>query len=276
MVTQEIEITPSIYAGGGAPLLFILGPCVIENEQHTLKMAEALKEICQQLDIPMVFKASFDKANRTSINSYRGPGLRKGLEILAKVKEKYQMPITTDIHQLDQVEEVSSLADIIQIPAFLCRQTDLIVAAASTGKAINIKKGQFIAPWDVSNIIQKATSTGNNKILITERGTCFGYNNLVVDMRSLSIIREMGYPVIFDTTHSLQLPGSMKTSTGGQPQYIPLMARAAAAAGIDGLFMEVHDNPEKALCDGPNSLKFSKLKELLKTVIEIDSVLRKV
>ena len=274
-MTQKVKISTSISVGGGAPLLFILGPCVIENEQHTLQIAEALKEICFHLDVPLVFKASFDKANRTSIKTYRGPGLDKGLKILAKVKEKFQLPITTDVHQADQVEEVSQLADIIQIPAFLCRQTDLIVSAASTGKAINIKKGQFLAPWDVSNIAQKALSTGNDKILITERGTCFGYNNLVVDMRSLAIMRELGRPVIFDASHSLQLPSMRQTSSGGQPQYIPMIARAASAAGIDGLFIEVHPDPEKALCDGLNSLKISQLKDLLKTAKEIDGIVRK-
>jgi 2-dehydro-3-deoxyphosphooctonate aldolase (KDO 8-P synthase) len=273
--TNTVKITPSISAGGGAPLFFILGPCVIENEQHTLYMAQAIKEICSQLNIPFIFKASFDKANRTSIQSYRGPGIQKGLAILTKIKEEYEVAITTDVHQVSQVKDVAPLVDIIQIPAFLCRQTDLILAAAETGKAINIKKGQFIAPWDVENIIKKANSTGNKNVLITERGTCFGYNNLVVDMRSFAIIRELGCPVIFDVTHSLQLPSGKKTCSGGQPEYIPIMAKAAVAAGIDGIFMEVHNNPEKALCDGPNSLELSQLKNLLKTILQIDIVIRK-
>jgi 2-dehydro-3-deoxyphosphooctonate aldolase (KDO 8-P synthase) len=273
--TNTIKITNSLNAGSGAPLLFILGPCVIESENHTLHMAQSIKEICEQLSVPFVFKASFDKANRTSIQSYRGPGIHKGLDILMKVKDKYRVAITTDVHQVDQVANVARQVDMIQIPAFLCRQTDLIVAAAETGKPINIKKGQFISPWDVENIIKKVHSTGNKNVLITERGTCFGYNNLVVDMRSFAIIRDLGCPVIFDVTHSVQLPGGKKTCSAGQPQYIPLMAKAATAAGIDGIFMEVHNNPKKALCDGPNSLELSQLKKLLQTILQIDSIIRK-
>jgi 2-dehydro-3-deoxyphosphooctonate aldolase (KDO 8-P synthase) len=238
-------------------------------------MAQSIKKICDQLSIPFIFKASFDKANRTSIKSYRGPGIHKGLDILMKVKDKYRVAITTDVHQIDQVANVARQVDMIQIPAFLCRQTDLIVAAAETGKPINIKKGQFISPWEVENIIEKASSTGNKNVLITERGTCFGYNNLVVDMRSFAIIRDLGCPVIFDVTHSVQLPGGKKTCSAGQPHYIPLMAKAATAAGIDGIFMEVHDNPEKALCDGPNSLELSQLKKLLQTILQIDSIIKK-
>jgi 2-dehydro-3-deoxyphosphooctonate aldolase (KDO 8-P synthase) len=273
--TNTIKITNSLNAGSGAPLLFILGPCVIESEHHTLHMAQSIKKICDQLSIPFIFKASFDKANRTSIKSYRGPGIHKGLDILMKVKDKYRVAITTDVHQIDQVANVARQVDMIQIPAFLCRQTDLIVAAAETGKPINIKKGQFISPWEVENIIEKASSTGNKNVLITERGTCFGYNNLVVDMRSFAIIRDLGCPVIFDVTHSVQLPGGKKTCSAGQPHYIPLMAKAATAAGIDGIFMEVHDNPEKALCDGPNSLELSQLKKLLQTILQIDSIIKK-
>jgi 2-dehydro-3-deoxyphosphooctonate aldolase (KDO 8-P synthase) len=272
---NTIKITNSLNAGSGAPLLFILGPCVIESEHHTLHMAQSIKNICDQLSIPFIFKASFDKANRTSIQSYRGPGIHKGLDILMKVKDKYRVAITTDVHQVNQVANVAPQVDMIQIPAFLCRQTDLIIAAAETGKPINIKKGQFISPWEVENIIEKASSTGNKNILITERGTCFGYNNLVVDMRSFAIIRDLGCPVIFDVTHSVQLPGGKKTCSAGQPHYIPLMAKAATAAGIDGIFMEVHDNPEKALCDGPNSLELSQLKKLLQTILQIDSIIRK-
>lgn len=260
--------------GGNRPLVLIAGPCVIESEDQVRKTIEGLKEITGEINIPFIFKSSYDKANRTSIKSYRGLGLGKGLEILEKVKREFDIPLLVDVHQIEEVKLVSEVADILQVPAFLCRQTDLIISIAKTGKPINVKKGQFLAPWDMQNVIEKIESTGNKNILLTERGSCFGYNNLVVDMKSLPIIRSFGYPVVFDATHSVQKPGGKGTTTAGEREYVPFLAQAAVATGIDGLFLEVHPQPEKALSDGPNMIRLSRVKELLEKLIKIDKVVK--
>ncbi len=260
--------------GGNRPLVLIAGPCVIESEDQVRKTIEGLKEITGEINIPFIFKSSYDKANRTSIKSYRGLGLDKGLEILEKVKREFDIPLLVDVHQIEEVKLVSKVADILQVPAFLCRQTDLIISIAKTGKPINVKKGQFLAPWDMQNVIEKIESTGNKNILLTERGSCFGYNNLVVDMKSLPIIRSFGYPVVFDATHSVQKPGGKGTTTAGEREYVPFLAQAAVATGIDGLFLEVHPQPEKALSDGPNMIRLSRVKELLERLIKIDKVVK--
>ncbi len=265
----------TIKIGSGQPLVLIAGPCVIESEKQTLDAAGYLKEMTISLGLPFIFKSSYDKANRTSLQAYRGPGFKKGLAILKKVKDKFGMPILVDVHQIEEVAAAAKVADILQIPAFLCRQTDLILAAARTGKVINIKKGQFLAPWDVKNIIRKIEATGNHNIILTERGTSFGYNNLVTDMRSLVIMKETGYPVVFDATHSVQLPGGEGDRTGGQSEYVPALARAAAAVGIDGLFLEVHRRPAQALSDGANMLPLPKVKKLLQEVIAINAIVKK-
>lgn len=249
--------------GHGKPLVLIAGPCVIENQDMAFTTAGFLKNLAVELGMPLIFKASYDKANRTSLHSFRGPGISQGLEILGRIKTQFGVQILSDVHTIDQIEPAAEVLDIIQIPAFLCRQTDFVLAAAATGKVINIKKGQFLAPWDIPNIIEKMTSTGNDRILITERGTLFGYNNLVVDFRGLSIMRETGFPVIFDATHSVQLPGGAGASSGGQRQFAPVLARAAVAAGADGIFVEVHPDPDRALCDGPNSLKLDGIAGLI-------------
>jgi 2-dehydro-3-deoxyphosphooctonate aldolase (KDO 8-P synthase) len=254
-------------------LFLLAGPCVIESRDHVLFMAEALKKITSEFDISFVFKASFDKANRTSINSFRGPGMVEGLKLLAEVRKTVGVPIVTDVHLPDQAAPIAEVADILQIPAFLCRQTDLIIAAAKTGKIVNVKKGQFLAPWEMKNVVVKAHEAGNNNVLLTERGASFGYNNLVVDFRSIPIMKEFGCPVILDVTHSLQLPGGQGDKSGGQPQYIPHLARAGVAAGVDGLFMEVHDNPAKALSDGPNALNLALLGPLLDQLLKIRRIL---
>jgi len=263
----------NISIGSGCPLLLIAGPCVIEDYSTTYDIASYLKKLTDRLSLQFVFKASYDKANRTSVDSFRGPGLTKGLEILSQIKKELDIKILSDIHQIDQIEPAADVLDILQIPAFLCRQTDLIMAAAKTQKPINIKKGQFLAPWDIKNVVKKVTATGNHQVFITERGAMFGYNNLVVDFRSIQIIREMGIPVIFDTTHSIQLPGGAGTSSGGQRAYAPALARAAVASDADGIFMEVHKDPDSALCDGPNSLKLDDLETLLSQLIAIKTVL---
>ena len=260
--------------GGNRPLVLIAGPCVIESEDQVRKTIEGLKEITGEINIPFIFKSSYDKANRTSIKSYRGLGLDKGLEILEKVKREFDIPLLVDVHQIEEVKLVSKVADILQVPAFLCRQTDLIISIAKTGKPINVKKGQFLAPWDMQNVIEKIESTGNKNILLTERGSCFGYNNLVVDMKSLPIMRSFGYPVVFDATHSVQKPGGKGTTTAGEREYVPFLAQAAVATGIDGLFLEVHPQPEKALSDGPNMIRLSRVKELLEKLIKIDKVVK--
>ncbi len=265
----------SIEIGGGNPLVLIAGPCVLEKEKEALEIAQELKKITDRLNIPFIFKSSYDKANRTSVDSYRGPGLKKGLPILEKVKERFKIPILSDVHCQEDIKKVKDILDIIQVPAFLCRQTDFITGIARTGKAINIKKGQFLAPWDIKNIIEKITRRNNRRILITERGTSFGYNNLIVDMRGLVIMAKFGYPVIFDATHSVQLPGGKGTSSGGDREFVPHLSRAAAGVGIDGLFLEVHPDPNRALCDGPNSIALNKLEPILKRIKEIDRIVKK-
>lgn len=266
--TKAISIG-TLEIGGEGPLFLIAGPCVIEGENVTISTAEEIKRICSELGIPFIFKSSYDKANRSSIESFRGPGLQKGLEILKKMKEAVNVPILCDVHSEKEVKEVAGVADVIQIPAFLCRQTDLILASAKTGKPINVKKGQFMAPWDMKNVIEKIESVGNKNILLTERGTSFGYNNLIVDMKSLPIMRKFGYPVVFDATHSVQLPGGLGKSSGGLREFIPYLAKAAVACGCDGIFIEVHPSPDKALCDGPNTFSLKELPILLKELKEL-------
>lgn len=272
MLTREIKIGNAA-VGSKNPLVIIAGPCVIETEKSTIDAAKRLKKISEKLKIPLIFKSSYDKANRTSISSPRGPGIEKGLKILEKVKKETGMPVLSDIHSPEEVAYAAEVLDVFQIPAFLCRQTDLIVAASKTGKPVNIKKGQFLAPWDVKNIIEKFTSTGNHNLLITERGTSFGYNNLVVDMRSILIMQEFGYPVIFDATHSVQLPGGLGSASGGQREFVAPLSKAAVAVGCNGLFLEVHPDPDKALCDGPNMLRLDDLEKLLTTIKSIDELL---
>jgi len=255
--------------------VLIAGPCVIESPSGTLRIAEAVQKITTRLKVPFVFKASFDKANRTSINSFRGPGLYEGLKILSQIKQKLGVPIVSDVHDVDQAKMAGEILDIIQIPAFLCRQTDLIVAAAKTGKVVNVKKGQFMAPWDIEGIVKKMLEAGNHQLLLTERGVSFGYNNLVSDFRSLPIMRSCGFPVVFDATHSVQKPGGLGTSSGGESQYIPLLARCAVAAGVDAIFLETHPDPKKALSDGPNTLPLKNLEGLLKDLIAIDRIVEK-
>ena len=272
-MTRELTIG-TVTMGGGHPLVLIAGPCVIENEVSTLRHAEQLKAICNDCKIPLIFKSSYDKANRTSIQAFRGPGLEEGLRILAKVKQELGLPVLSDIHSIEQVEPAAEVLDVLQIPAFLCRQTDLVIAAAKTGKVVNVKKGQFLAPWDMRNVVGKLVGSGNENIILTERGASFGYNNLVVDMRSFPVMRSYGYPVVFDATHSVQLPGGQGNASGGQREYVESLSRAAVAVGIDGIFMEVHENPEKALCDGPNSIPLAELPALLKRLQAIDTVVR--
>jgi 2-dehydro-3-deoxyphosphooctonate aldolase (KDO 8-P synthase) len=263
-----------IHIGPPAPLVIIAGPCVIEDYDTTFHIASRLKTITQEMGLSFVFKASFDKANRTSINSFRGPGLEKGLSILARIKDQLGVSILSDVHEIDQVQAAAEVLDVIQIPAFLCRQTDFVLAVARSQKTVNIKKGQFLAPWDVTNVVEKIRSAGNEAIFITERGTMFGYNNLVVDFRGIHIMQATGFPVIFDATHSVQLPGGDGKSSGGQREYAPVLARAAAAAGADGIFLEVHPRPDQALCDGPNSLSLDVLPDLLKQLKAIHDVVQ--
>ncbi len=260
---------------GGDKLTILAGPCAAESMEILDETAKGLKKITKKLDINFVFKSSFDKANRSSINSYRGPGLEKGLEMLQTIKSKYDIPIVTDIHTPDQAEPVSEVADILQIPAFLCRQTDLLVAAAKTGKIVNIKKGQFLAPEQMGPLVKKVEDSGNNNILLTDRGTSFGYNNLVVDFRAIPIMLEFGYPVVFDATHSVQLPGANGTSSGGDRRFVPPLAKAAMAAGANALFFEVHPDPDKALCDGPNMIALKDAEELFKQCKDIFEIVRK-
>jgi 2-dehydro-3-deoxyphosphooctonate aldolase (KDO 8-P synthase) len=271
-LTNEVIIGNTVL-GGGRPFTLIAGPCVIENEDITFYAAQRLQEICAALQISLIFKSSYDKANRTSLSSFRGPGIDRGLRILSEVKSRFQLPVLSDIHSVEEVKAASEVLDALQIPAFLCRQTDLILAASKTGKAVNIKKGQFLAPWDMKNIIDKCTSTGNRNIFLTERGTSFGYNNLVVDIRSFPVLRSFGYPVIFDVTHSLQLPGGEGSCSGGQREFAGPLARAAVAAGVDGLFMEVHPEPDKALCDGPNMIPLDTLPQMLKVLKSIHELI---
>jgi 2-dehydro-3-deoxyphosphooctonate aldolase (KDO 8-P synthase) len=261
--------------GRGQPLFLIAGPCVIESPRHALKMAKRLSAVARALDVPYVFKASFDKANRTSLDSYRGPGLGPGLEILARIKKELGIPVLTDVHDVRQVAPAAEVCDVIQIPAFLSRQTDLLVEAGRSRAVVNIKKGQFLSPWDIRHAIEKVASGGNHRIIITERGTSFGYNNLVVDFRGLAVMKEYGYPVVLDVTHSLQLPGGQGTRSGGQPEFIEPLARAGVAAGVDGLFLEVHDNPARALSDGANALDLRRFKPLLARLRNLSGFVRK-
>jgi 2-dehydro-3-deoxyphosphooctonate aldolase (KDO 8-P synthase) len=254
---------------GDGRLAFILGPCVVESAQHALFMAQEINDICRHVGVDFVYKSSFDKANRSSIESFRGGGMEFGLEVLAQVKAEIGVPVITDVHETWQVEKVAEVADVIQIPAFLCRQTDLLIESAKSGKAVNVKKGQFLAPWDAQNIVEKLKGAGGEKILLTERGASFGYNNLVVDLRSFPIMRSFGVPVVFDVTHSLQLPGGLGKATGGQAEYIEHFARAGVACGVDAVFMEVHDNPANAPSDGPNQLPLAQLEKLLSKLKKI-------
>jgi len=271
MVNQKAKIVNvrNFAIGQGQQLAFIAGPCVIESHEGCLKLAEKLKTIFQAKKLPFIFKASYDKANRTSLNSYRGPGIKEGIKILAEVKKRLDLPILSDVHSVEEIAIVAETLDVIQIPAFLCRQTDLILAAAKTGKPVNIKKGQFLAPWDMKSVVEKMSGTGNERILLTERGACFGYNNLVSDMRSLVIMRELGYPVIYDATHSVQLPGGQGSASGGERNMVLPLARAAVAAGCDGLFLEVHETPETALSDAATMLPLHDLPHLIGQVLDI-------
>ncbi|MGB8579709.1 MAG: 3-deoxy-8-phosphooctulonate synthase [Candidatus Sulfotelmatobacter sp.] len=262
---------------GSNNLFLIAGPCVIESEEHAIRMAEIIKGVTRALGFPFIFKASYDKANRTSIRSFRGPGVKEGLRILKKIKSELQLPVLTDVHEVSDVAKVAEVVDVLQIPAFLCRQTDLVVAAALSGRAVNIKKGQFVSPWDMRHAVEKCREAGNSQVFLTERGTSFGYNNLVVDMRSLSIMRKFA-PVVFDATHSVQLPSAQAHDrgpavSGGQPEFIPVLARAAVAAGVDGVFLEVHDNPKIAKSDGANALESTKLREVLKELLALRQAL---
>ena len=272
---EPIAIAPGITAGEGHPPLVIAGPCVIEGEHHCLELARALQEETRQVGLPLVFKASFDKANRSSIRSFRGPGLEEGLRILRRVKQELGLPVLSDIHEPSQAAPSSEILDVLQIPAFLCRQTDLLVAAAGTGLPVNVKKGQFLSPWEVRNIVEKIRAAGGSRILLTERGTTFGYQNLVVDFRSIPVMRGLGCPVIFDATHSVQRPGAGGTSSGGDRDFIETLARAGIAAGADGLFVEVHENPERALSDGANALPLPRFRALLEDIRRISEAVRR-
>ena len=275
MISPVAIATPTgdlIQVGSGQPLLLIAGPCALESEEMARRVAGTMQEICSRLGLSYVFKASFDKANRTSLSSYRGPGLEQGLAILSRIREELQVPVISDVHDTSQIQAAASVLDIIQIPAFLCRQTDLLTAVARTGKPINLKKGQFVSPWDMGNAVNKIREAGGRKIMLVERGASFGYNNLVVDMRALPIMRSFDCPVIYDATHSVQLPGGAGGSSGGQREFIAPLSRAAVAAGIDGLFMEVHPDPDKALCDGPNSIALDQIEGILTQLVQIRQV----
>ncbi|HEX7127117.1 MAG TPA: 3-deoxy-8-phosphooctulonate synthase [Thermodesulfobacteriota bacterium] len=272
--TRRIDVGP-VAIGGGAPLAVIAGPCVIDGEQEALDHAGRLKEIAAKAGVPLVYKSSYDKANRTSVRGFRGPGLEKGLEILAKVKRATGLPVLSDVHRHEEIGPAAEVLDILQIPAFLCRQTDFVVDVAATGKPVNIKKGQFLAPEDIRHAIEKARSTGNEQVAVTERGTTFGYHNLVVDMRGLAVMRRFGAPVIFDATHSVQLPGGAGSASGGQREFAPVLARAAVAVGVDAVFMEVHEDPDRAKSDGPNSIPLAWLPRLFDEIKALDAVVRR-
>jgi 2-dehydro-3-deoxyphosphooctonate aldolase (KDO 8-P synthase) len=272
--TKDIALG-SLRLGTGNPLFLIAGPCVIESETHARKMAESVAEIARDAGVPYIFKASYDKANRSSIKGFRGPGMPEGLRILKKIKDDLKLPLLTDIHDASQAAPVAEVCDILQIPAFLSRQTDLLIAAAKTGRIVNVKKAQFLSPWDMSNVVEKIASAGNDKIILTERGASFGYQNLVVDMRSFPVLQKLGYPVVFDVTHAVQLPGGQGHASGGQPEFIEPLARAGAAAGVDGIFLETHDNPAAALSDGANALPLSQLRGLLDRLKELSSLVRR-
>jgi len=274
LLTREISVA-SLRLGGGNPLFLIAGPCVIESEAHARMMAERVAKIAGDCGVPYIFKASYDKANRSSLKAFRGPGLTEGLRILGKIKSDLQLPILTDIHEAAQAQPAAEVCDILQIPAFLARQTDLLVAAARTGRVINVKKAQFLSPWDMSNVVEKIAASGNSNIVLTERGASFGYQNLVVDMRSFPILQKLGYPVVFDVTHSVQLPGGQGHASGGQPEFIEPLARAGVAAGVDGIFLETHENPAAALSDGANALPLAQLPALLKRLKELSTVVRR-
>jgi 2-dehydro-3-deoxyphosphooctonate aldolase (KDO 8-P synthase) len=273
-MVKEIKLNENVIFGNNRPFVLFAGPCAIESEERVLKLAEGIKKITDKLNIPLVFKSSYDKANRSSIDSYRGPGIEKGLKILQKVKDEFNLPVISDVHTEEQAKIAAEVLDVIQIPAFLCRQTDLVTAVGKTNKIVNVKKGQFLAPWDIDQVVKKIESTGNEKILLTERGVTFGYNNLVVDMRSLPRMRKTGYPVVFDATHSVQLPGGAGDSSDGDRQYVPYLTRAAVGAGIDALFLEVHDQPEEALSDGANMVRLENLEKILKQAQAIDKLVK--
>ncbi|MEK6777658.1 MAG: 3-deoxy-8-phosphooctulonate synthase [bacterium] len=272
-MTHKVKIGP-VTIGGGAPLVLIAGPCVIESEAMVMNTAEALKKIALDAGIPLIFKSSYDKANRSSHSSFRGPGLQAGLRILQWVREEFSLPLISDVHTQEEIGPAAEVLDVLQIPAFLCRQSDFIMQVARAGRPVNVKKGQFMAPWDMKNVVEKIRHAGNQNVLITERGASFGYNNLVADMRALPIMRGFGVPVVFDGTHSVQLPGGQGTSSGGQREFVPYLTRAAVAAGVDGIFLEVHPSPDEALSDGPNMLALKDLPDLLSQVMEIDAVVR--
>ena len=261
-------------AGNDQPLFLIAGTCVVESEAMAMDTAGTLKEICSNLGVPFIYKSSFDKANRSSAGSFRGPGMEEGLRILGEVRGQLEVPVLTDVHEDTPMDEVADVVDVLQTPAFLCRQTNFILRAAGAGKPVNIKKGQFLSPWEMQNVVDKAKSTGNEQVMVTERGFSFGYNNLVSDMRSLAVMRQTGCPVVFDATHSVQLPGGQGTASGGQREFIPVLARAATAVGVAGLFMETHPEPEKALSDGPNAMPLSRMKQLLETLVSIDRTVK--
>jgi len=272
--TREISLG-AIRLGGGNPLFLIAGPCVIESEAHARKIAEQVARIAGDTGVPYIYKASYDKANRSSVKSFRGPGLTEGLRILRKIKDDLKVPILSDIHEAAQAVPAAEVCDILQIPAFLSRQTDLLEAAGKTGRIVNVKKAQFLSPWEMTNVAEKIAATGNTKIILTERGASFGYQNLVVDMRSFPILQKLGYPVVFDVTHAVQLPGGQGNASGGQPEFIEPLARAGVAAGVDGIFLETHENPAAALSDGPNALPLSQLPALLKRLKELSAVVRR-
>jgi 2-dehydro-3-deoxyphosphooctonate aldolase (KDO 8-P synthase) len=274
IATHEIALG-NLRLGGGNPLFLIAGPCVIESEAHARKMAEKVAKIAADAGVPYIFKASYDKANRSSIKAFRGPGAIEGLRILAKIKTDLKLPVLTDIHEVSQAQAAAEVCDVLQIPAFLARQTDLLEAAGRTGRVVNIKKGQFLSPWDMGNVAEKVAATGNTKILLTERGTSFGYNNLVVDVRSFPVMQKLGYPVVFDVTHSIQIPGGLGHASGGQPEFIEPLARAGVAAGADGIFLETHDNPAAALSDGPNALPLEQLPALLMKLKQLGMLVRR-
>jgi 2-dehydro-3-deoxyphosphooctonate aldolase (KDO 8-P synthase) len=271
MASREV-VVGSVRLGAGRPFVFIGGPCVIESREHALRHAAALRDITARVGVPFIFKSSFDKANRTSLHSYRGPGLDAGLGILAAVKREIGVPVLTDVHESSQVRAVAEVADVLQTPAFLCRQTDFLIDVAAAGKPVNVKKGQFLAPWDIGPVLEKLGSRGNRQLLVTERGFAFGYNNLVVDMRALAVLARFGYPVVYDAGHSVQLPGGQGTASGGQREFIRPLARAAVAAGVDAVFLEVHEDPDRALSDGPNSYRLDEVEALLRELQRIDAI----
>jgi len=271
--TRDIQIG-SVRLGGNSPLALIAGPCVIESEAHAMRMAESISKIASELNIPYIYKASYDKANRTSVSSYRGPGMAEGLRVLGLIRDQLKLPVLSDVHDVSQIAPAAEVCDVLQIPAFLSRQTDLLIAAGKSKRVVNLKKGQFLSPWEMANAVEKVASTGNKNIFLTERGTSFGYQNLIVDMRTFPIMRKLGYPVVFDVTHSVQLPGGEGKSSGGQPEFIEPLARAGVAVGVDGVFLEVHDNPSAALSDGTNALPLSRLRALLSRLKDLSALTR--